>query len=291
MANMEFSILLQILVSGLLTGLIFALIAVGLTLVWGVMDVLNFAHGEFLMLAMFISFWMFSLWSIDPLWSLPVSVAALFATGLLTYHLIIKRVLNAPGLTALLATFGLSILIKNLAQFFWTPDFRHIQGAILSEKTLSFFNIHLSLAEVVAAGGSGLITYLIYYLIFKTKTGRAIRATALDRDTALLMGINIDRVFAFTFGLGGACVGVAGALLMNFYYVFPSVGSLFGILAFVTVALGGFGNITGAFVAGIIIGVVETAGGVFISPVFKYTVVFVMYLIIISIRPKGLFGW
>jgi branched-chain amino acid transport system permease protein len=288
---MELSILLQILVSGLLMGLIFALIAVGLTLIWGVMDVLNFAHGEFLMLAMFISFWMFSLWSVDPLWSLPVSVAALFATGFLTYHLIIKKVLNAPGLTALLATFGLSILIKNLAQFFWTPDFRHIQGTILGDKTLSFFNLHLSLPEVVAAGGSGLITYLIYYLIFKTKTGRAIRATALDRDAALLMGIGIDRIFALTFGLGGACVGVAGALLMNFYYVFPGVGSLFTILAFVTVALGGFGNITGAFLAGIIIGVVETAGGVFISPVFKYTVVLVMYLIVIFIRPKGLFGW
>ncbi len=288
---MEFDLLLQILVSGLLMGLIFALIAVGLTLIWGVLDILNFAHGEFLMLAMFISFWMFSLWKIDPLWSMPITVAVLFALGVLTYHLIIKRVLNAPGLTALLATFGLSILIKNLAQFFWTPDFRHIQGAILSDKTLSFWGLNLSLPEVVAAAGSGLITYVIYRLIFKTKTGRAIRATALDRDTALLMGINIDRVFALTFGLGGACVGVAGALLMNFYYVFPSVGSLFGILAFVTVALGGFGNITGAFVAGVLIGVVETAGGVFIAPVFKYTVVFAMYLVIILIRPKGLFGW
>jgi branched-chain amino acid transport system permease protein len=288
---MDFDILIQILVSGLLMGLIFALIAVGLTLIWGVMDILNFAHGEFLMLAMFISFWMFALWKIDPLWSIPFSGAALFATGVLTYRLIIKKVLHAPGLTALLATFGLSILIKNLAQFFWTPDFRHIQGAILSDKALSFWGLNLSLAEVVAAGGSGLITFAIYYLIFKTKTGRAIRATALDRDTALLMGINIDRIFALTFGLGGACVGVAGALLMNFYYVFPSVGSLFGILAFVTVALGGFGNITGAFLAGVIIGVVETAGGVFIAPVFKYTVVFVMYLVIILIRPKGLFGW
>jgi len=288
---MDFEIILQILVSGLLMGLIFALIAVGLTLVWGVLDILNFAHGEFLMLAMFISFWMFSLWKIDPLWSIPFTVAALFATGVLTYRLIIKRVLNAPGLTALLATFGLSILIKNLAQFFWTPDFRHIQGAILSDKALSFWGLNLSLAEVVAAGGSGLITFVIYYLIFKTKTGRAIRATALDRDTALLMGINIDRVFALTFGLGGACVGVAGALLMNFYYVFPSVGSLFGILAFVTVALGGFGNITGAFLAGVLMGVVETAGGVVIAPVFKYTVVFVMYLVIILLRPKGLFGW
>jgi len=288
---MDLEILLQILASGLLMGLIFALIAVGLTLIWGVMDILNFAHGEFLMLAMFISFWMFSLWKIDPLWSIPFTVAALFATGVLTYKVVIKKVLNAPGLTALLATFGLSILIKNLAQFFWTPDFRHIQGAILSDHILSFWGLNLSLAEVVAAGGSGLITYGIYYLIFKTKTGRAIRATALDRDTALLMGINIDRLFALTFGLGGACVGVAGALLMNFYYVFPSVGSLFGILAFVTVALGGFGNITGAFLAGVLIGVVETAGGVFIAPVFKYTVVFALYLVVILIRPKGLFGW
>jgi branched-chain amino acid transport system permease protein len=113
---MDIEILLQILVSGLLMGLIFALIAVGLTLIWGVMDILNFAHGEFLMLAMFFSFWMFSLWAIDPLWSLPVTVALLFAIGVGTYYFIIKKVLNAPGLTALLATFGLSILIKNLAR-------------------------------------------------------------------------------------------------------------------------------------------------------------------------------
>lgn len=288
---MDLSIYLQILLSGLLMGLIFALIAVGLTLIWGVMDILNFAHGEFLMLAMFLSFWMFSLWHIDPLWSLPLTVIALMATGWLTYRLIIKKVLHAPGLTALLATFGLSILIKNLAQFFWTPDFRHIQGAILSDKTIEIFNLNFNLAEVVAALGSALITYLIYYLIFKTKTGRAIRATSLDRDTAQLMGIDIERIFSLTFALGGGCVGVAGALLINFYYVFPNVGSLFGILAFVTVALGGFGNITGAFLAGIIIGIVETAGGVFVAPVFKYTIVFVMYLIVIMIRPKGLFGW
>lgn len=288
---MDLNIYLQILLSGLLMGLIFALIAVGLTLIWGVMDILNFAHGEFLMLAMFFSFWMFSLWHIDPLWSLPLTVIALMATGWLTYRLIIKKVLHAPGLTALLATFGLSILIKNLAQFFWTPDFRHIQGAILSDKTIEIFNLNFNLAEVVAALGSALITYLIYYLIFKTKTGRAIRATSLDRDTAQLMGIDIERIFSLTFALGGGCVGVAGALLINFYYVFPNVGSLFGILAFVTVALGGFGNITGAFLAGIIIGLVETAGGVFVAPVFKYTIVFVMYLIVIMIRPKGLFGW
>lgn len=288
---MDLNIFLQILLSGLLMGLIFALIAVGLTLIWGVMDILNFAHGEFLMLAMFLSFWMFSLWHIDPLWSLPLTTIVLMAVGWLTYRLIIKKVLHAPGLTALLATFGLSILIKNLAQFFWTPDFRHIQGAILSDKTLEIFNLNFNLAEVVAAVGSALITYLIYYLIFKTKTGRAIRAASLDRDTARLMGIDIERIFSLTFMLGGGCVGVAGALLINFYYVFPNVGSLFGILAFVTVALGGFGNITGAFLAGIIIGVVETAGGVFVAPVFKYTVVFVMYLIVIMIRPKGLFGW
>ncbi len=152
---MDFDILLQILVSGLLMGLIFALIAVGLTFIWGVMDILNFAHGEFLMLAMFISFWMFSLWKIDPLWSMPITVAVLFAIGVLTYHLIIKKVLNAPGLTALLATFGLSILIKNLAQFFWTPDFRQIQGAILSDKTLSFWDLNVSLPEVVAAAEAG----------------------------------------------------------------------------------------------------------------------------------------
>lgn len=288
---MTLNIFLQLIISGLLTGLIFSLIAVGLTLIWGVMDILNFAHGDFLMLAMFSSFLVFANLGIDPIISLPVVVFLLFFIGLLAYRVVIKPVLGYPALIALLATFGLSILIRNLVLFIFGPNFRVINESILAGKTISFMGLYFSLPQTVSAVGCVVVTYGIYMFLSKSKIGRALRATALDKDTALLMGINTNRVFAITFGLGTACVGVAGGLLVNFYPVFPEVGLNFAILSFVIVALGGFGNIVGAFLAGILVGLVENIGGFIIGPEFKYTLVFVLYLVVISIRPKGLFGW
>jgi branched-chain amino acid transport system permease protein len=288
---MDVGIILQVVISGLLIGFVLSLIAVGLTLIWGVMDILNFAHGEFLMIAMFASLLLFTTVGIDPLFSLPLTVGLLFLVGLLTFRFVIRPVLGYPGLVALLITFGLSVFIRNVVLFFLGPDFRVINQSILAGKRITFLNIHLSLPQVVTALGCVLVTYLIYLFISKSKFGRALRATALDKDTALLMGINTDRVFALTFALGGACVGVAGGLLVNFYYVFPEVGFGFVILSFVIVALGGFGNIGGAFIAGILVGLVENVGGFFVGPEFKYTLVFILYLIVISLRPRGLFGW
>jgi len=285
------AIFLQLIISGLLIGFIFSLIAVGLTLIWGVMDILNFAHGDFLMLAMFSSFLMFANLGLDPLLSLPLVVVLLFLVGLLTFRLVIRPVLGYPGLIALLATFGLSIFIRNMVLFILGPNYRVINQSILAGKNFSLLGLHFSVAQVVSAVGCVVITYAVYLLIARTKYGRSLRATSLDKDTALLMGINTNRVFALTFGLGAACVGVAGGLLSNFYPIFPEVGLNFAIMSFVIVALGGFGNIGGAFLAGIFVGLVENVGGFLIGPEFKYTLVFVLYLIVISIRPKGLFGW
>jgi branched-chain amino acid transport system permease protein len=288
---MDVGTILQVIISGLLIGFVLSLIAVGLTLIWGVMDILNFAHGEFLMIAMFASLLLSTTVGIDPLFSLPLIVGLLFLVGLLTFRFVIRPVLGYPGLVALLITFGLSVFIRNVVLFFLGPDFRVINQSILAGKRIIFLNIHLSLPQVVTAVGCVLITYLIYLFISKSKFGRALRATALDKDTALLMGINTNRVFALTFALGAACVGAAGGLLVNFYYVFPEVGFGFVILSFVIVALGGFGNIGGAFIAGILVGLVENVGGFFVGPEFKYTLVFILYLIVISLRPRGLFGW
>jgi branched-chain amino acid transport system permease protein len=285
------TIFLQLIVSGLLIGFVFSLIAVGLTLIWGVMDILNFAHGDFLMLAMFSSFLMFANLGLDPLLSLPMVVALLFMVGLLTFRWVIRPVLGYPGLIALLATFGLSIFIRNLVLFFVGPNYRVINQSILAGKNFSILGLHFSLSQTMSAIGCVLITYAIYLLIARTKFGRSLRATSLDKDTALLMGINTNRVFALTFGLGAACVGFAGGMLSNFYPIFPEVGLNFAIMSFVIVALGGFGNISGAFLAGIFVGLVENVGGFLIGPEFKYTLVFVLYLIVISMRPKGLFGW
>jgi branched-chain amino acid transport system permease protein len=285
------TIFLQLIVSGLLIGFVFSLIAVGLTLIWGVMDILNFAHGDFLMLAMFSSFLMFANLGLDPLLSLPMVVALLFMVGLLTFRWVIRPVLGYPGLIALLATFGLSIFIRNLVLFFVGPNYRVINQSILAGKNFSVLGLHFSLSQTISAIGCVLITYAVYLLITRTKFGRSLRATSLDKDTALLMGINTNRVFALTFGLGAACVGFAGGMLSNFYPIFPEVGLNFAIMSFVIVALGGFGNISGAFLAGIFVGLVENVGGFLIGPEFKYTLVFVLYLIVISMRPKGLFGW
>lgn len=288
---MESAIFLQLIISGLLIGFIFSLIAVGLTLIWGVMDILNFAHGDFLMLAMFTSFLMFANLGLDPLLSLPLVVVLLFLVGLLTFRLVIRPVLGYPGLIALLATFGLSIFIRNVVLFILGPNYRVINQSILAGKNFSILGLHFSVAQVVSAVACVVITCAVYLLIARTKYGRSLRATSLDKDTALLMGINTNRVFALTFGLGAACVGFAGGLLSNFYPIFPEVGLNFAIMSFVIVALGGFGNISGAFLAGIFVGLVENVGGFLIGPEFKYTLVFVLYLIVISIRPKGLFGW
>ena len=288
---MDSAIFFQLIISGLLIGFIFSLIAVGLTLIWGVMDILNFAHGDFLMLALFTSFLMFANLGLDPLWSLPATVALLFLVGLLTFRLVIRPVLGYPGLIALLATFGLSIFIRNVVLFILGPNYRVINQSILAGKNVSFLGLHFSVAQVASAVGCVVITYGVYLLIDRTKFGRSLRATALDRDTALLMGINTNRVFALTFGLGAACVGVAGGLLANFYPIFPEVGLNFAVLSFVIVALGGFGNIGGAFLAGILVGLIENVGGFLIGPELKYTLVFVLYLAVISVRPKGLFGW
>ncbi|HOM42658.1 MAG TPA: branched-chain amino acid ABC transporter permease, partial [Bacillota bacterium] len=188
----------QIIANGILMGFIYALVAVGLTLTWGVMDIINFAHGEFLMIGMYTAFWMFSIFAIDPLAALPICIAVLFTLGVLTYTGIIKRVINAPGLTALLATFGFSMFLKNFAQFLWTPNFRYINESAVSGKTLELGNIVIGVPQVAAAAASIILTIAVMAFIDKTRTGKAIQATALNKNTALLMGINTKKMYAIT---------------------------------------------------------------------------------------------
>lgn len=272
-------------------GFIYSLVAVGLTLVWGVLDIINFAHGEFLMIGMYSAFWMYSILSVDPLLSIPITTMIVFAIGWLTYKLIIKKVINAPGLTALLATFGFSLLLRNLALFFWSPNYRFINETIVTDKKIVVGDVIIGMPQIVAALGSILMTFIIFYFIERTKTGRAIQATALDKNTALLMGINTEKIYALTFGIAGGCVGIAGGLLSTFFPIHPQSGALYSLLAFVIVALGGFGNIKGALYSAIIIGLAESLGGYYLGTQFKYAIVFAIYLIVIQIRPKGLFGW
>ena len=282
-------ILIQLLVSGLLMGFIFSLIAVGLTLIFGVMDIVNFAHGDFLMLSMYTAFWLYTLGGVDPLFSLPICAILLFLLGVIVYKLVINKILKAPMLAQIFSTFGLMIFLRNTALLAWSPDYRAIGQSLVSGR-IGISGVFIGVPQLVASVGAVITTGLIYWFIHRTEMGMALMATAEDAEAASLMGINSERMYALAWGLGAACVGVAGALLSTFYYIFPEVGYLFGLLAYVIVALGGFGNIAGAFFAGIIVGLVEVLFGFLIAPALKYVFVYLIYLIVIIARPQGLLG-
>ena len=253
---MTFEIIAQAIVSGLLMGLIYALIAAGLSLIFGLMNIVNFAHGEHLMLAMFSSFWLWSLLGLDPIVSLPFTVLLMAVCGVLTHYLLIRFILKAKMLIQICATFGLSIFLRSLAQFFWTPDFRSVDQPLV-EGRIEIAGIFIGQPQFFA-GGVCLLAFLSLYL--------------------------------FGWGIGLGCVGIAGALMSNYFFIFTDVGVNFALFAFVAVALGGFGSIIGCLYAGIIIGLVESLGGLLIDPSFKLLYVFAIYLAVVAWRPQGLFG-
>jgi len=282
-------VVIQGIISGILMGCIYALIAAGLSLIFGLMEIVNFAHGEFLMLGMYTAFWTYTLFGLDPLFSVPICGGVLFILGVLTHKGIIRRILGGPMLAQIFATFGLGIFLRAMAQFLWTPDFRQVSEPLV-QGPIKLFGISVGLPQLVGSLASLLAFGLLIWFITKTETGAALEATAQDRQAASLMGINTERMFTLGWGISSACVGVAGAFLASFFYVFPYVGSLFALLAYVIVALGGFGSIPGSLVAGILIGLIEVLAGLFIAPAFKYVAVFSIYLIVVLIRPQGLFG-
>lgn len=290
---MEWSGILEVLpqtiLSGLIMGLVYALIAVGLSLIYGLMDIVNFAHGDYMMLAMYGAFFAWLLFGLDPMFSLPLSALIMALLGVLTYYGIIKRLLTAPSLAQIFGTYGIVVLLRGLAQFLWTADFRTVTNPIASGR-VSIFGLYVGTPKIVAAVGAILTLGILWLVLSKTKLGLAVRSTASNRYAAELMGINTDRVLAIGWALGVGCTGVAGSLMVNFNYVFPQVGALFGLLAFVAVALGGFGNLFGTFVGSIFIGLFEAVGGVVIGPSYKYAIVFAIYLLAVFIRPQGLFG-
>jgi len=282
--------LMQQIVNSLLIGSVYSLVAIGLTLIWGVMNIINFAHGDFLMIGMFVSFWCYTLFGLDPIFSIPICTVILFLLGVVIYRFIVSKVMTGPGLAQLVVTFGVSIFLANLAVMLWTPDFRLIEKPLLSG-TWTLGVVQLSLPKFAASVGSVLVSAAVVLFLKKTKTGKAILAVEMNRDSALLMGINTERINSLSFGLGSALVGIAGAFLSMYYYIYPQVGGLFGLISFCIVALGGFGSIEGAFIAGILIGFVQTLGGYFFDPAYKYAIVFMVYLIVVWIRPQGLLGW
>ena len=282
-------ILVQTLLSGVLIGLIYALVAVGLTMIFGVMDIVNFSHGEFLMLGMYASFWGFALWGFDPMLTLPFTALLLFALGAAIYHIVIRRIIRAPMLSQIFTTFGLMILFRGIAQFLWKPDFRSIDHSIVDGKVAIGW-LQFGLPQIVAGAGAIVVTAAVWWFLHRTRVGMGLEATAADKEAAALMGIDVQKMFALAWGVGAACAGVAGVLLSTFFPIFPEVGANFILVAFVTVALGGFGSVAGAFWAGIIVGVVEVLGGFLLGPQYKLALVLALYLLVVLVRPRGLLG-
>jgi branched-chain amino acid transport system permease protein len=282
---------IQIIIDGILSGLVYALVAAGLCLIWGVMDVINFAHGEYLMVAMYVSYWLGFLGNVDPLLSTIAAGAFVFGLGVLTYMLIIRFTIGKPGLMALLATFGLAMFLKNACMNLFSPNFRILSGTWLGDKTLHLGGLIVPVPQLTAGILAIVVVGIVYAMVNGTRFGWAVQATAMDRDAAELMGINTERIYVLIFGIGGACVGIAGGIMPSYLAVHPEVGSMFGLIAFICVAMGGFGSIPGALVAGLLVGVVESLAGFYIAPVFKYVAVFGLYLGVVFLRPKGIFGW
>jgi branched-chain amino acid transport system permease protein len=286
---MTIEIILQAIVAGLMMGLIYALIAAGLSLIFGLMEIVNFAHGEHLMLSMFTSFWLWSLLGIDPLFSVPITILLMAICGVLTHYLLIRYILKAKMLVQICATFGLSIFIRSIAQLLWTPDYRNVENPLM-EGRIELGDIYVGQPQLFA-GLICLLAFLgLYWFVTKTETGLALQATAQDRHAAEILGIPSDKMFALGWAIGLGCVAVAGSMMMNYFAVFTDVGINFALFAFVAVALGGFGSIIGCLYAGVIIGLVESLGGLLIDPSFKLLYVFAIYLLVVIYKPQGLFG-
>jgi branched-chain amino acid transport system permease protein len=283
----------QVLASGLLMGLIYALIAVGLSLIFGLMDVVNFAHGEFLMVSMYITFGLAVFVHLDPMLALPLVAAAMFMLGAVAYGGVVRYTMRAKaniGMVQIFATFGLATLLQGAAQYLFTPDYRNIQGAALAGKTLDLAGVFLPWPQIFGAAVSVAAFGALYLLMTRTDFGRALEATREDKGAVALVGIDANRVFALGWGLGAALVGVAGAVLASFYYIHPQVGGSFALIAYVTVALGGFGSVFGALAAGVIVGLVEAATATLLPPALKAIGVYTLYLLVVFLRPQGLFG-
>lgn len=289
---MSVGVVLQVAASGLLMGLIYALVAAGLSLIFGLMDVVNFAHGELLMLAMYATFILWHVSGADPLLLVPFVALLLFGGGAAIYRLLIARALSVQfnrGMVQIFVTFGLAIFIRGAAQFVFSGEFRSISTSWLANRSLQLGGIFLPLPQV-AAGIVCLLAFAGLLAISRTEFGRALEATREDREAVALIGIDRDRIFALGWGLGAATVGVAGAMLAGFYYVSPNVGANFALIAYVTVALGGFGSLAGALVAGLLIGEVEALTSLIFEPSLKQVGMFAVYLLVLMVRPRGLFG-
>ncbi len=293
-------VLRQAMVTGLLIGGVYGLVAMGLTLIFGVLDIINFAHGALLTVGMYLTFVLFDRFAVDPYAAILVTVPVLFVIGVVVQRLIIHPARNAPTHNQLLLTLGLALFIENLLLVIFTGTPRSIRlsygrgptdlGLVTLDFPLRIAGTTITLDKLAAFIFALLLTGLLFLLLQRTDLGKSIRATAQDKEGARLVGINIARVNLVTFGLGTACVGAAASLVLPFLAVDPTAGETFNITAFVIVVLGGLGSVPGALLGGLLVGLTQELGVVFLPSSTKLIGVFVIFILVLMFRPQGLLG-
>jgi branched-chain amino acid transport system permease protein len=286
---MDLDLIIPAMVAGLTTGAVYALVALGLTLIYGVLHIINFAHGSLLMLAMYGVFFLHSLFGIDPYLTLPILVPVFFALGYALQRGVIMPASHGKDQNILLVTLGLAIVVDNLALYLWTSTTRTIDLPYAFEVIDLGFAL-VPIPRAIAIFGALAVAGLLWLLIARTDLGRAIRAVAKERQGARLVGIDVEHIYAMSFGIGTACLAVAASLLMPTFYVTPQVGYAFVLIAFTTVVLGGMGSFEGALIGGFVLGVVEALGGLLLGESLGQIGIFVIFILVLLFRPTGLFG-
>lgn len=279
--------LVQAIINGLLIGGIYALVSIGVTLIFGVVKIVNFAQGEFVMLGMYITFFLSQLLGLDPLLSLFISMPVLFILGVAIQHFLIRRVLGENDMPQIFLTFALSLLLANLTLMAFTANYRTVH-TWYSDESIFFAGLNFPIAKLIAFVVAMLLSGVLWMFLRLTDLGRAMRAASQSREVAMLMGINPNRVFCVALGIALALAGAAGSLLMPFYPAYPLVGQVFVLMAFVAVVLGTLGNVIGALVASLMMGVAESLGVQFVGADSGLIVVFLMLLLTLAFKPAGL---
>lgn len=286
---MNLDLILQAIVTGLLLGGVYCLICVGLTLTFGVMKIINFAHGEFLMIAMYGAYFFSQYFHTEAYTSVVVVLPGLFILGVLVFHFLVRPILGAEPLNQMLLLVGLSLVLQNGALSLFSADTRSVQSAIAYSK-IELGEVIVGIPRLIAFAVSVMITLALYWLLRSTELGRRIRAVASDRETAALMGINVNRVNLLAFGIGVGCLGIAGPVMMPVFYVVPNIGTFFILIAFVVVVLGGIGNFMGTMVASFVVAIAESLGALFMPGSTAPVLPFLLFILVLLFKPEGLFG-
>ncbi len=280
---------LQYVANGIVLGGVYGLVAVGLTLIYGVLKIINFSHGELVMGGMYVSYWCFVLWRIDPYVSAVISMTLFFCIGAVLQRYVVEPIMPAPQINQILLTIGVGLFLTNLAMVLFSPDTRTIHVSYATT-TISFWGVLVSIPRLVSFVVAMVLSLGLYLFLRTTRLGKAVRAAAQDREGAQLVGIGARQVFIIAFGIGAGMAAVAGSLLTPFYNVQPTAGVPFVLTAYVIVVLGTMGNFLGALVGALLIGVAESVGSYLFSPALRQLVSFSIFIGVLLFKPEGLFG-